>query len=73
MRYSRSRISIKNENFRKKTFLRSFLALGDIIPELDTFECAPMMDFFHFKISKSPKSLIFSVISSLCEGETVGL
>ena len=56
MRYSRSRISIKNENFRKKTFLRSFLALGDIIPELDTFECAPTMDFFHLKISKSEKS-----------------
>ena len=55
MRNSRSRISIKNENIRKNNFLRHFVALDDIIPELDTFECAPTMDFFHLKISKSAK------------------
>ena len=54
-------------------FLRYFLALDDIIPELDTFECAPTMDIFHFKISKNAKLLNFSVISSLCEGETLWL
>ena len=59
--------------FPKKRLLRYFLTQDDIIPELDTFECAPTMHFFHLKISKSAKSLIFSVISSLCEGETVGL
>ena len=57
----------------KKKCLRYSLALDDIIPEMDTFECAPTMDFFHLKISKSAISLIFSVIPSLCEGETVGL
>ena len=46
-------------NSRSRIFLRHFVALDDIIPELDTFECAPTMDFFHLKISKSAKSIDF--------------
>ena len=47
----------KNENFPKKEFLRNFLALDVLIPEIATFESARKGHIFGIGIANCAKML----------------
>ena len=58
---SEGRILAKNENFPKTIFLRNFLALDVLIPEIATFESARKAHIFGIEIANCAKMLNKSI------------